>query len=90
QNYPNPFNSKTTIKYSVPESSKVVLKIYNLLGKEIETIVNEQKPAGTYEVTWNAAGFPNGIYFYRLQAGDFLFTRKMILNRNRPVKYLLD
>jgi hypothetical protein len=81
QNYPNPFNSKTTIKYSVPESSKVVLKIYNITGKEIETIVNEKKPAGTYEVNWHAGNLPGGIYFYRLNAGGLIETRKMILNR---------
>ncbi len=81
QNYPNPFNNKTSIKYSVPESSKVVLKIYNLLGKEIETIVSEEKPAGTYEVNWHVGNLPGGVYFYRLQADNFILTRKMILNR---------
>jgi S-formylglutathione hydrolase FrmB len=81
QNYPNPFNSKTTIKYSVPESSKVILRIYNVLGKEIETIVSEEKPTGSYEVTWNAGNLPGGVYFYQFNAGGLIETRKMILRR---------
>ena len=79
QNYPNPFNSTSVIKYSIPKSSQVSLKIFNTLGEEIETLVNEEKPVGTYELTWNAANLPSGVYFYRLQAGDFVQTRKMIL-----------
>ena len=78
QNYPNPLNRSTTIKYSIPKSSQVILKIFNTLGEEIETLVNEEKPVGTYELNWNAANLPSGIYFYRLQAGDFVQTRKMI------------
>jgi hypothetical protein len=81
QNYPNPFNSKTTIKYSVPESSKVILKIYNLLGKEIETIVSEEKPTGAYEVTWHAGNLPGGVYFYQLNSGGVIETKKMLLNK---------
>ena len=79
QNFPNPFNSSSVIKYSVPKSSPVTLKIFNTLGEEIETLVNEENPAGTYELNWNAANLPSGVYFYRLQAGDFVQTRKMIL-----------
>jgi len=79
QNYPNPFNPNTQIEYSIPKSSQVIVKIFNTLGEEIETLVNEEKPVGTYEVNWNAANLPSGVYFYRLQAGDFVQTRKMIL-----------
>ena len=79
QNWPNPFNSSCAIKYSIPKSSQVSLKIFNTLGEEIATLVNEEKSAGTYELTWNAANIPSGVYFYRLQAGDFVQTRKMIL-----------
>ena len=79
QNFPNPFNPSTKIKYSIPKSSQVTLKIFNTLGEEMETLVNEEKPVGTYEVNWNAANLPSGVYFYSLQAGDFVQTRKMIL-----------
>ena len=78
QNYPNPFNPCTKIKYSVPELSFVTIKIYDVLGSEVATLVNEEKPVGTYELNWNAANLPSGVYFYRLQAGDFVQTRKMI------------
>jgi hypothetical protein len=79
QNYPNPFNPSTKIKYSVPQSSNIVIKVSDILGNEIETLVNEEKPIGTYELTWNAASLSSGIYFYQLQAGEFMQTRKMIL-----------
>jgi hypothetical protein len=79
QNYPNPFNNSTVIKYSVPHTSNVVIKVFDILGNEIETLINEEKPAGTYELTWYAEGLPSGIYFYRLQAGSFVETKKMIL-----------
>jgi len=79
QNYPNPFNSNCAIKYSIPKLSQVSLKIFNVLGSEIETLVDEEKPVGTYELSWNAANLPSGVYFYRLQAWDFVQTRKMIL-----------
>ena len=78
-NYPNPFNPSTKIKYSVPKSSNVVIKVFDILGKEIETLVNEEKQTGTYEITWCAENLPSGIYFYRIQAGDFVETKKMIL-----------
>jgi len=81
QNYPNPYNPITMIKYSVPERSTVTLKIFNILGKEIELLIDESKEAGNYEVIWNAEGLPSGIYFYRLQAGSFVKTKKMVLLR---------
>jgi len=79
QNYPNPFNPSTTINYEIPTSGIVSLKVYDVLGKEIATLVNEEKPAGIYEVNFNAVNLPAGVYFYRLQTGDFVQTKKMIL-----------
>ncbi len=83
QNYPNPFNPTTTIKYQIPELSFVTIKVYDVLGSEVVTLINEEKPVGTYELRWDAesaaGGLPSGVYFYRLQAGDFIQTRKMIL-----------
>ena len=78
-NFPNPFNPSTTLKYSIPKESAVIIKVYDILGKEIETLVNEEKPIGTYEVTWNAENLSSGVYFYCLQAGDFVQTKKLIL-----------
>jgi hypothetical protein len=79
QNYPNPWNPSTNIKYSIPKTSQVSIKVYDILGNEIQTIVNEEKPAGIYELTFNAANLPSGVYFYRLQAGSFVETKKMML-----------
>jgi len=79
QNYPNPFNPSTSIEYSVPENGFVKLSVYNLVGEEVIVLVNETVNAGFYEVTFNAAGLPSGIYFYRLQAGSFIETKKMVL-----------
>ena len=79
QNYPNPFNPSTTFRYSIPIQSKVVIKIYDILGNEIVTLMDEEKPAGIYELTWNAANLPSGVYFYQLKAGDYIDTKKMIL-----------
>jgi hypothetical protein len=83
QNYPNPFNPSTTIQYRIPTSSKVTIKIYNLLGQNIATLVNEQKQAGSYSVEWNAANVPSGVYFYRTEAVTantrFVDVKKMIL-----------
>ena len=81
QNYPNPFNPSTTINYSIAEISKVSLKLFNLLGEEVTTLVNEDKSAGNYSVEFNAANLPSGVYFYQLRAGDFIQTKKMILLR---------
>jgi len=79
QNYPNPFNSGTMIKYNLPISSWVTLKIYDLLGKEIETLVNEYKQAGVHVVTFHGTALPSGVYFYRLTANNFSLTKKLIL-----------
>lgn len=84
QNWPNPFNPSTKIKYSVPKSSNVVIKVFDILGNEIETLVNEEKPAGTYEIEFNShsgevRNLPSGIYFYQIQAGSFVKTKKMLL-----------
>lgn len=80
-NYPNPFNPSTEISCSIPTQGNVVLKIYDVLGREVATLVNEKKQAGEYTVEWHADGLPSGVYFYRLVAGDFVRTRKMILMR---------
>ncbi len=79
QNYPNPFNPITTIKYEVPELSSITLKVYDVLGNEIAILVNEEKPAGNYEIQFDATAFPSGVYFYKLQAGSFVETKKMVL-----------
>jgi hypothetical protein len=86
QNYPNPFNPMTKIKYTIPfvethcdASLLVTLKVFDILGNEIETLVNEEKPAGTYEVTWYAGKLPSEVYFYQLKAGEFIQTKKMLL-----------
>ena len=79
QNYPNPFNPSTKIKYQIPEINFVTLKVYDVLGNEIVTLVNEEKPIGSYEVGFDATSLSSGIYFYKLQAGDFISTKKMIL-----------
>lgn len=81
QNYPNPFNPSTSIKYQISGISQVSLKVYDLLGREVATLVNEQKPAGTYEVTFNASGLSSGVYYYKITAGDYSETKKMILIR---------
>ena len=80
QNYPNPFNPSTTISYSLPKSANVTLKVFNTLGQLVATLVNERKDAGSYQIQWNAA-VPSGIYFYRLQAGEYVETKKMVLIR---------
>jgi len=80
QNYPNPFNPTTNISFSLPEQSNVRLTIIDLLGREVATLVNnEQRSAGNYTVTWNASSFASGVYFYRLQAGNFVQTKKLVL-----------
>ncbi|MBS4034201.1 MAG: T9SS type A sorting domain-containing protein [Ignavibacterium sp.] len=81
QNYPNPFNPTTTIKYSIPKLNFVTIKIYNVLGIEVATLVNEEQTVGTYELNWNAANLPSGVYFYQLRAGNYVETKKMILLR---------
>jgi hypothetical protein len=83
QNFPNPFNPSTKIKFSIPEAGITILKVYNILGKEVATLVSEEKPAGSYAVDFDAqsavGGLPSGIYFYRIQAGSFVETKKMVL-----------
>jgi hypothetical protein len=79
QNYPNPFNLFTKIKYSIPQPSYVVLKLYDILGNEIGTLVSEEKLSGVYEVEFNASNLSSGIYFYQLLAGGFLSTKKLVL-----------
>ncbi|HCY74956.1 MAG TPA: hypothetical protein DHV28_03475 [Ignavibacteriales bacterium] len=87
QNYPNPFNPETKIKYQLPNESKVIIKIYNILGSEVKELVNEIKKAGAYEINFNAENLSSGIYFYRLQVGDpssnsglsFMEIKKMTL-----------
>ena len=87
QNYPNPFNPSTKISYSIPQESFVTLKVYDIIGKEIVSIVNEEKPAGNYEVEFSVKGFTSGnssdlssgVYFYRIQASSFTATKKFIL-----------
>jgi hypothetical protein len=79
QNYPNPFNPSTKINYEIPEKSTVNLKVYDILGNEILTLVNEEKQLGRYEVEFNAINLPSGIYFYRIKAGNFVQTKKMLL-----------
>ncbi|MBV6478427.1 MAG: hypothetical protein HGGPFJEG_01182 [Ignavibacteria bacterium] len=79
QNYPNPFNPTTNIKFAIPKKSFVRLLIYDLLGKEVATLVNEELNAGSYQADWNASGYPSGVYFYRIQEDDFVQTRSMVL-----------
>ena len=79
QNYPNPFNPSTTINFVVPYQTRVTLKIYNVLGSEVATLVNEEKPAGSYNVTFNAGNLASGVYFYQLKAGNFISTKKLML-----------
>jgi hypothetical protein len=79
QNYPNPFNPTTSIKYTINSKQNVQLSVYNVLGKEIALLVNEEKPAGNYEVNFDASNLSSGVYFYELRAGDFVDMKKMIL-----------
>lgn len=85
QNFPNPFNPATIIRYTIGEPGNTIglqfvsLKIYDLLGNEITTLVNEEKPAGVYEAVWKPENLPSGTYFYKLEAGNFVETKKMIL-----------
>jgi hypothetical protein len=78
QNFPNPFNPSTEIHFDLPKSAFVSLKIFDMLGREVATLVNEHKQRGTYRVTWDASGLPNGAYMYHLTAKDFVQTRKML------------
>jgi hypothetical protein len=85
QNYPNPFNPATKITYTIPSSSgsaeglPVAIKVFDILGSEVATLVNEHKPPGSYEIDFDASRLPSGMYFYELRAGGFASTRKMIV-----------
>ena len=78
QNYPNPFNPSTKINYSIPNQSYVTLKVFDVLGREVSLLVNKEQSVGNYEVEFNASNLTSGVYFYRIQAGDYAVTKKMI------------
>ena len=77
-NYPNPFNSSTTIEYGLPEAGRVRIDIYDLLGRKVETLVDEDMQAGQYQAVWDASGYSSGVYFYRIESGDFVDTKRMV------------
>ena len=79
QNFPNPFNPSTIIHYELPKDVFVLLVVYDILGREVTTLVNERKQPGRYDVTFNTAGLVSGVYFYRMYAGNFVSTKKMLL-----------
>ncbi|MGE5435822.1 MAG: YCF48-related protein, partial [Syntrophothermus sp.] len=79
QNYPNPFNPSTKIKYNLPKQAIVTIKVYDVLGNEIKTLINEEKPSGEYEVEFDGSSLSSGIYFYQIQSGEFLDTKKMVM-----------
>jgi hypothetical protein len=79
QNYPNPFNPTTKIQFALPKSSFAKIVVYDALGRDMETLVNEQLNTGTYEAEWNASNYPSGVYYYKLTAGDYMETKKMML-----------
>lgn len=81
QNYPNPFNPITNIKFQILNYGNVILKVYDILGKEIKTLVNENLQPGTYSIRFDATGLSSGVYFYRMNAGDFVETKRMVLVR---------
>ena len=81
QNFPNPFNPATTIRYDLRADTRVSLKVFNILGQEVLTLVNEEQKAGYKSVEWNASNFASGVYFYRLQAGPYTGTKKLLLLR---------
>jgi hypothetical protein len=78
QNYPNPFNPTTTIKFDLPKDVKVKITVFDILGREVETLVNELKKAGSYSLHVSAEGWASGVYFYKIEAGDFVDNKKMI------------
>ncbi|MBD3232470.1 MAG: T9SS type A sorting domain-containing protein, partial [candidate division Zixibacteria bacterium] len=78
-NYPNPFNASTNINFSLPEAGNVSLEVYNLMGQKIATLVNGYKEAGQHTVNWDASSYSSGVYFYKLDAGEKLLTRRMTL-----------
>lgn len=81
QNYPNPFNPATTISFNLPAKSFVSLKVFDALGREVSVLLGEELSPGTHSRQWNAVNAPSGLYFYRLQAGGYVETKKMVLLR---------
>ncbi|MGE5497621.1 MAG: T9SS type A sorting domain-containing protein, partial [Syntrophothermus sp.] len=79
QNYPNPFNPVTTISYTIPKAGRVTIKVFNLLGQETALLVNENQNAGNYKVSFDGSRLPSGTYFYRMEAGDVLLTKKLMI-----------
>ena len=79
QNYPNPFNPSTTLQFAIPKREKVVLHLFDVLGRHLATLLNEEKEAGIYKLNFDGRNLPSGVYFYRIQAGQFSQTRKMLL-----------
>jgi hypothetical protein len=79
QNYPNPFNSSTIIHFEIVQESEVALTVYDILGREVTTIINETKRPGSYDIKFDAIGLSSGAYFYRLRAGDTVETKRMLL-----------
>ncbi|NOS86185.1 MAG: T9SS type A sorting domain-containing protein [Ignavibacteria bacterium] len=79
QNYPNPFNPLTNIKFDIPKRSNVKISIYDILGKEISVLVNEELNPGIFEVNWDASNFPSGVYFYKIETEDYSESKKMVL-----------
>jgi hypothetical protein len=79
QNYPNPFNPNTTLNYGLPKRSFVKLKIYDVLGRQIKTLVNEEKSSGKYKIEFNASSLPSGVYLYSLEFGNRIISKKMLL-----------
>jgi hypothetical protein len=79
QNYPNPFNPQTTFRFGLPVNCKVCLIIYNIAGQEVTRLIDGDKPAGYYNMTWKVENLPSGIYLYKLTAGEFIETGKMLL-----------
>ena len=78
QNYPNPFNPVTIISYQLPKTGFVTLKVYDVLGNDVVTLVNEEKPAGNYNINFDASELPSGVYYYKIRAGNYVETKKMM------------
>jgi len=79
QNYPNPFNVSTVIRFDIPQTSQVIIHIYDLLGRKVETLIDGNQPAGSHSLIWDAEEFSSGVYFYKLKGGNYTETRKMVL-----------
>ncbi|MGH2574562.1 MAG: T9SS type A sorting domain-containing protein, partial [Ignavibacteria bacterium] len=79
QNYPNPFNPNSKIKFQISKLGDVKLKVFDVLGREVAVLVNDRLKPGSYEIDWNASGYPSGVYLYKLSAGEYTETKKMIL-----------